>query len=70
MGEREMRTNRDEDFNRIVTARRAILDAGAKPSTRGVIECPNCKGRLHWSMAFNKHIHASCETPKCCAWME
>ena len=36
-----------------------------------VIECPECKGKLHLSQsAYNGHVHAKCETPGCVAWME
>lgn len=36
-----------------------------------VIECPECKGRLHLSQsAYNGHIHAKCETVGCVSWME
>ncbi len=38
---------------------------------RGVLECPNCKGKLHVSHSgYNNHVHAKCETPDCVAWME
>ena len=33
---------------------------------RGVMECPLCKGKLHYSTASsNGHFHASCETEGC-----
>lgn len=36
-----------------------------------VIECPECKGRLHLSQAaVNGHVHAKCETNGCVSWME
>jgi hypothetical protein len=36
-----------------------------------IIECPECKGRLHLSQAGgNGHVHARCETDGCVAWME
>lgn len=36
-----------------------------------VIECPQCKGRLHLSQAaYNGHVHAKCETDGCVSWME
>lgn len=36
-----------------------------------VIECPECKGRLHLSQSsYNGHVHGKCETPGCVAWME
>ncbi len=38
---------------------------------RGVIECPNCQGKLHVSHAgINGHVHAKCETEDCVSWME
>lgn len=37
----------------------------------GAIECPNCKGVLHWSIAsFNNHAHLKCETENCLTLME
>jgi hypothetical protein len=36
-----------------------------------VVECPECKGRLHLSIArSNSHVHAHCETEGCVSWME
>jgi hypothetical protein len=36
-----------------------------------VIECPECKGKLHLSQAaYNGHVFAKCETPGCVSWME
>lgn len=38
---------------------------------RGVLECPNCKGKLHVThAAMNGHVHAHCETKGCVSWME
>lgn len=36
------------------------------------IVCPACgTGTLHYSVAgYNGHMHASCDTPGCVAWME
>lgn len=40
-------------------------------SKREVIECPECKGRLHLSQSsHNGHVHGKCETPDCVSWME
>lgn len=52
-----------------------IIDAIRKEQKgknwRGVLECPNCKGKLHVShAACNGHVHAKCETEDCVAWME
>jgi hypothetical protein len=39
--------------------------------SRGVIECPTCKGKLHYSRAgYNGHVHAKCETADCVAFMQ
>lgn len=36
-----------------------------------VVECPECKGRLHLSQAAsNGHVQGQCETPRCLSWME
>lgn len=36
-----------------------------------VIECPECKGRLHLSQsAYNGHVWGKCETEGCVQWME
>ena len=40
-------------------------------TTTGVIECPKCKGRLHYSVSgYNGHIHGKCETDGCLSWMQ
>jgi hypothetical protein len=58
-------------FARIVKARAAIVAAGAKPRTQGTLTCPVCeKGALRWSTSSNGHVHASCSTLGCVAWME
>lgn len=44
-----------------------------KPETdrKEVIECPQCKGRLHLSQSsYNGHVHGHCETKDCVSWME
>lgn len=36
-----------------------------------VLECPNCKGRLHVRhAACNGHVRAKCETEGCVSWVE
>lgn len=68
-----------ERFNKIASARRAIVDACGGPWKRGaagaggVIDCPACGGTksLRYSRAgYNGHVHASCSTPGCVKWME
>ena len=40
-------------------------------TTTGVIECPKCKGRLHYSISgYNGHIHGKCETDGCLSWIQ
>lgn len=42
-----------------------------KQDRREVIECPQCKGRLHLSQSsYNGHVHGHCETKGCVSWME
>ena len=66
----------DDSFERVMKARKAIIDMGAKPRSVGSLCCPVCNGggkqerTLHWSMASNGHIHARCDTQGCVAWME
>lgn len=39
-------------------------------SKHGIIECPMCKGKLHYSISgFNGHIWGKCETEGCLSWM-
>lgn len=64
-----------ESFERAMTARKAIVEhAGPHQNgvgKSGVIECPNCKGQLHYSRAGrNGHVMAKCETDGCVVWME
>jgi hypothetical protein len=40
-------------------------------SASEVVECPECKGRLHLSISsYNGHVHGHCETADCVSWME
>lgn len=66
-----------EMIERTGNARQAIVEAcggpwkRGQPGKSGVIECPNCGGKLSYSRSgFYGHIHARCTTAKCCAWME
>ncbi len=54
------------------TAIKLIQDevAATDPNMRnGVIECPVCKGGLHYNIADNGHIWGKCSTDNCLAWM-
>jgi len=45
-------------------------DAGGKRGVAGDVECPKCKGRLHYTVAaVNGHLWGRCATPDCLAWM-
>ena len=64
-------------IDRILAARKAIVDHLGGPwkkgiaSAQGVVECPTCKGKLHFLRSgYNGHIHAQCETSGCVSWME
>ncbi len=36
----------------------------------GIVECPKCKGKLHYNVAsLNGHVWGKCETKDCLAWM-
>ena len=35
----------------------------------GIIECPECQGRLFYNIAYNGHIWGRCETIGCLSWM-
>lgn len=54
----------------VMTTIAPLRDLCGKRGGAGVIECPVCKGRLHWSIASNGHCHGKCETPDCVSWME
>lgn len=40
-------------------------------NTSGTIQCPVCKGQLHWvHHAINGHVYGRCDTRDCVHWME
>lgn len=46
-------------------------DAKGKRGIQGCIACPNCGGKLHYSIAgYNGHVHARCETDDCVSFMQ
>lgn len=62
---------------KITTARNVIVDHLEKSDSlrrdvSGEITCPHCGGKLKFSYAgaYNRHIHAQCETADCVGWME
>lgn len=57
-------------FEKIVTARAAIVKHMGGKDGSDRIDCPNCGGVLHFSVASNGHIHAHCHGPCGVAWME
>lgn len=70
LADREARMNKR--INDTLLARIAIskhIDESGKPA--GVMECPVCSGKLHYSKSdYNGHIHGKCETAECLSWME
>lgn len=65
------KNRRDEDFERTIRARAAVVaHTEGKLSTAGAIKCPNCGGRLSYTVAFNGHIWGHCSTGGCAHWME
>ncbi len=58
-------------MERTMKARAAIVEKEGKATgLSGVVNCPNCNGRVRYAIAFNGHIHGSCTTTGCCHWME
>ena len=56
---------------RVVKARGAIVEAtGGKGRTAGEIDCPNCGGKLKYTVASNGHIWGACASDGCAQWME
>lgn len=47
------------------------LDAGKRTGIRGEIECPECDGRLRYTVSgSNGHLWGSCQTEGCLAWLQ
>ena len=61
-----------DSFDRSEKAVKAIRDfAKGRKGINGEIECPNCKGKLKFSIAsYNGHIHARCSTDDCVSFMQ
>ena len=70
----EKHADKVEKSIRMMTVVMPVVDKWRKKLPLGkveVIECPECKGRLHLSQAaYNGHVHGKCETPNCVSWME
>lgn len=64
----QLRKDLPRRLEMIGKAREAII---ATKQGSGVIDCPNCGNKLHFSVArSNGHVHAHCETRLCVSWME
>ena len=51
--------------------RRINEQAKGKRGIAGVVECPKCGGKLHYSIAGNNgHVWGKCATAGCLAWMQ
>jgi len=43
---------------------------GQNESAKGTIECPKCKGVLHYTISgYNGHVWGKCEKEDCLRWM-
>jgi hypothetical protein len=52
----------------IMAAMKACREA---KSSSGTVECPECKGKLHFSIASsNGHLWGRCEKDGCLSWMQ
>lgn len=62
----------DQMFADVNKARKAIIEhAGNKTRVGGNFPCPICvTGKLGYSIASNRHVHARCSTEGCVSWME
>lgn len=63
----------DKMYGDMMKARKAITDlAGKRRGVLGKLPCPVCaSGNLSYSISgYNGHIHATCSTRDCVAWME
>ena len=48
-----------------------IKQTGGTRNTSGWVDCPICQtGKVEYSVAYNGHVHAKCETDHCIEWIE
>jgi hypothetical protein len=70
----ERRADLEEKFFRKLQVVTPLVNAWRKKFPNGkveVVECPECKGRLHLEKSsYNGHVKAQCETPECVNWIE
>jgi hypothetical protein len=60
-----------ESLTAVTQALTPIRKANRGKDASGTIECPKCKGKLHWRhVGYNNHMRVQCETPECCNWIE
>lgn len=63
----------EASLKRMLIVMPVVAEWRAKPprGKQEIIECPQCKGRLHLSQAAcNGHVWGKCETEGCVSWME
>jgi hypothetical protein len=49
----------------------ALSEIKKHKENQGIIECPKCKGKLHFTRAkINGHVWGKCETDDCLSWMQ
>jgi hypothetical protein len=53
-------------FEKLGPIRSRIKRENKGQSADGIVECPACGGKLHWShAAYNGHVHLKCENEDC-----
>lgn len=62
----------DQELGYVLGALYKIREVnGKKRGVSGVIDCPKCHGKLHYSISsYNGHIHGKCETQGCVSWVQ
>lgn len=48
----------------------ALSIISTRKENNGIIECPKCGGKLHYTRASNGHVWGKCETENCLSWMQ
>jgi hypothetical protein len=61
-----------EIIDNTIAAIGTILEKHPKmEDAKGEIECPLCKGILHYTKSgYNNHIWGKCETEDCLSWVQ
>lgn len=71
----QQKAEMDAAIKRVIAGLRIASEWRVRPKPKedrhGIVECPECKGRLHLTQSsFNGHVHGACEKKGCMEWME